>query len=185
AGDLVWFDETKLELAFAGEGLRYVKIGREVVPLRHDDITTMAIRPARARERERGAERPEHVDRSAIGNDELADSRDDEPRDLVAHTLREVDPSRGIPAADQPAAPLVAGDLAQPRGGAPRKRAKRIAVEVDHARRQLEEIAQRRQWVAGIQMETVRAGGHRPRLMKSSTARSERRARVLRSPCRR
>ena len=122
---------------------------------------TMTWRAAPPRGRERGAQRLEHVDRGAIGDDELAGARANQPRDLVAHALRQVHPPRRIPASDQSASPLVAGDLAQPSGRGPGKCAQGIAVEVDHTRRQFEEIAQRRQRIVGIETETVRAGRHR------------------------
>ena len=47
-------------------------------------------------ERHRGTERLEEIDRCRIGNDDLAGLRADEPRDLVADALRQIDPAGAV-----------------------------------------------------------------------------------------
>ena len=154
--DLRVIDERELEAALTRERVGDVEIRREIRALRQDPRLSAE---AGHRKRHRGAQRLEEVHRCRIGNDDLAGSRADEPRDLVADALREIDPAGGGPAANQPDAPLGFDDVADAIDGGFGQHAKRVAVEIDDAcgidaiERELS--AQRRQRIARVLVEAV------------------------------
>ncbi len=158
--DLLVIDERELEAALTRESLGDVEIGREVRALRQDPSASLSRRrPTRRWKRHRGAQGLEEIHRCRIGDDDLAGSRADEPRDLVADALREIDPAGGRPAANQPDAPLGFDDVADAIDGGFGQHAKRVAVEIDDAcgidAIEREQLAQRRQLIARVLVEAV------------------------------
>jgi len=92
----------------------------------------------------------EEVHRGGVGDRHLVGPGADQASDLAPHPQRRLDPAVDVPAADQVLAPFARADVGQPRQGRLRRRAQRIAVEVDHAFRQVEGIAELRQRVDGV-----------------------------------
>ncbi len=138
----------QLDSTRAGDGLGDVEVGREIIPLGQNHV---AFRPGRQRQVKRHAQDLEQVHRSRIGNHQFTRACADQPGDLVAHPLRQVDPAGSVPAADQAAAPLVLDDAPHARGDVPGQRAERVPVEVDDACGQCEEFTQARERIVAIQ----------------------------------
>jgi hypothetical protein len=126
----------------AAQPLDDVQIGRKVVDLGED-------RPAAVRELERGGQQLEEVDGRGVRDDDLAGLGTDEPRDAVADAARPADPVVAVPAADEVTLPVLqhARHLARRRRGLG---AERVAVQVDHARRQNEPRAAGRERIACV-----------------------------------
>jgi hypothetical protein len=81
--------------------------------------------------------------------------RADQSRDLRADALREVDPARIVPRADQPFAPLAFDDFAHARRRCARQRTERIAVEVDDAGRQHERAPMDRERITAVELDAI------------------------------
>ena len=84
-----------------------------------------------------------------IGDDHLVRARADQPGDLAADPLRRLDPAF-VPAPDQAFAPLPLDHVGERGRRGSRQRAERIAVEIDHALRQGEPVAEPAQRIGGV-----------------------------------
>ena len=120
-----------------------VEIGREALRLGDDD---MAAGPRVERRPQRLVE----VDRGAVGDDGLTGRRADDGAGQIAERLGQAPPAVLGPGADQVAGPLLVNrglDLGADRLG---HGAQRVAVEIDDALGQREEIAHRGQRVVAV-----------------------------------
>jgi len=180
--DLVGLDQHQLAAALARQRLGDVQIGREVVPLGDDHL---ARRRVGRGDGERGRQHLEQVDARRVGHHQLARARADQARDLVAHALRQLHPAGAVPAADEPLAPFAAHHLRDALGRGARQHAERVAVEVEHAGRDVELRAQRREEVGGIGRPGVVSGhGRAFAVVGFSEGHAARRAPVRRRPWR-
>ena len=137
----------------ADEPLCDIEVGGEVAVLGEDRETPRA-------EGERGREDLEHVDGRRVGAGDLSRRGAHEPRDLVAHAARQVDPPGVVPAPDQPLAPLAPDDVRHARGRRLRQGAERVAVEVDEPVGKDEPVAEGRERVGGVETLGVLARDH-------------------------
>jgi hypothetical protein len=156
--DLVRLDQLQAQSALLAQSFSNVQVSREVAALAHDQL---AMRRVLRGDVQRRAEHLVQVDGGAVGGHHFAWFRTDKLRDLVAQHLRQLEPARGVPAADQAVAPFLRHG-----GGHARRRslghhAQRIAVQVDHVGRNGEQIAQRAQGVLRVKCAAVVQGGHR------------------------
>src|SRR5260370_8427572 len=90
------------------------------------------------------------IDRRGVANDGLPGSGTDQRAYAVAETERHVEPSGGIPAFDKVLTPFLFDRATEAARCRAWHRSKRIAVEVDHAVRDDEAIAQSTNWIARI-----------------------------------
>ena len=124
AGRGVDVDPAQRQPALAGDAVGDVAVGREVVAVDHD---LGAPGPGG----HRGAHQLVEQHRGRVADGDLARrGAQADPADLVAEGQRQVEPAL-VPAADQPAAPLVGHEVAQPLGRDRQRAAQRVAVEVD------------------------------------------------------
>ncbi len=126
-----------------------VAVGGKVSRLGDDHIARGRVA---LHEVERGPRGLEEIDRRRIGDRHLAGAGADERCDPVADALRKIEPPRRVPAPDEAAPPFVGDDLRDARGRCRRQCAERVAVEIDHALRQREQIG------AGVQADRARRG---------------------------
>lgn len=149
-------DPAQREPELVGDPGCDVAVGREVVAVEHDLGATGAGRDP-------GAQRLVEQHRGRVAHDHLAGGRAQARRaDPVADDGRQVHPGL-VPAADQPAAPLLVDEAAQPLPRGAQRAAQRVAVEVDQRRLGADEaVAVRRQRVLGVQAcgGLVGGGGH-------------------------
>ena len=128
AGRPVHLDPPHAPAPLRRDALDQEAVGGEVVAI-HDDLD-----PGGPRRALRVEGRPQELveqDRGGVADDGLARRRPDHRApDRVADGERQRHP-RLVPPADQPAAPFVADERLQARGGAPGRPAERVAVEVD------------------------------------------------------
>ncbi len=125
------------------DALDDVEIGREAAALGDDDV---ALRP----EAKTGMQSLVEIERGGVAGDHLAGCRADQRRDQIAGADRQLEPACVVPAADQALRPLGlgrGGDRRQRRLG---RRPERVAVEIDHPRRQAEPVAKPGQRIGGI-----------------------------------
>jgi hypothetical protein len=156
-------DELQREAAIAAQRLGDVQVGRKVAALAHHGA---ARRVAAVERLAHGSEQHlVEIDRGAVGAHHLVGRGADQARELVAQALRQVDPTGGVPRADQAGAPFLRHHLGDACGGGRGHDAQRIAVEVDHALGQREQGAQVKQWVGAVEgaavVEGHGQGGHR------------------------
>src|SRR5260370_40786251 len=90
------------------------------------------------------------IDRRGVANDGLPGSGTDQRAYAVAETERHVEPSGGIPAFDEVLTPFLFDRATEAARCRAWHRSKRIAIEVDHAVRDDEAIAQSANWIARI-----------------------------------
>ena len=164
--DFVGLAQHQLAAALAREALGDVEVGGEVRALRDDHA---ALRCVGLRDRQRGTQHLEQVHRGRVGHHQFAGLGAHEACDLVAHALRQRDPAGAVPAADQVRAPFITHHLLHALRCRLRHHAQRVAVEVDHTRRQRELLTQRAQAVLRVEREAVVSGRHASSL---START-------------
>ena len=115
-----------------GQPLRHVKIGREIAGIGQDH-------PAAGAQLQGRIQRLKHLDRKRVAQRHRARLCPDQPPDPVAQPLGQVHPARLVPGGDQHRAPFGADRGLDPRGDGARQRPQRIAVQIDHARGQIEE----------------------------------------------
>ena len=108
-----------------------------------------------------GAEHLEQVDRGGVGDHHFAGARADQGRQLVAEALRQAAPVGAVPAADEALAPFRGDHFGGALHGGPGAGAEGVAVEVDHAVGQGEQLAQVGQGIAGVERQAVVTSGHR------------------------
>jgi len=125
------------------DALQHVEVGWKVAGLGEDDF-------AAGPEAQGAARQLEQIDRGRVRHDHLVGRRADQRRDLGPDALRGADPVVRVPAADEADAPLVLDGRGHPPGGCAGRSAQGVAVQVDHARRQDERRAERRQGVGGV-----------------------------------
>ena len=113
----------QLQVEVAGQRLDDIPVGGEVVPVQHH--------PAPARPQvQRRAHRLVEVHRGGVGDHRLPGARAERGGgQFVADDLRQFHPALR-PAADQPAGPLLRGELVPGRGDRGQRPAERIAVQV-------------------------------------------------------
>ena len=143
--DLVLFAEPHLH-APAGRGgnaLRDIIVGGEVAALEDQDAAIGA-------QRDRRRQNLEQILARRIADDDLAFLRTDQRRKLVAEVHRQVEPARAVPALDKVGTPFAGHHVVRARRRTLRHRAERIAVEIDHSRRNIEAIAQGGERIGGI-----------------------------------
>ena len=118
----------------SADALGDIEVGREISAVGKDDL-------ARRRELEGRRQRLEEIDRGGVACDHGARRGANERADAVADPRRQVDPARGVPRADEFAAPAFVefAPNALPRGFG--HRAERVAVEIDDALRQIEKAS--------------------------------------------
>ncbi len=147
--------------------LRHVEIGREIVALREDHAAALL-------QAQRGREQLEEIDRRAVRRHHLAALGADQRRDLVADPLRQVDPARGVPAADQALAPLLLDRLADPLRHRLEQRPERVSVQIDHSLGQDEALAKPRHRIAAIEILAMLPVDHGPgRIMPARPSRAK------------
>ena len=137
-----------------GDAVGDVEVGREVAAL-GDDVPACGC--IGLLQRDRRAQDLEQVDRRRIACADLAVARADQPADGVADGPAEGDPSGPVPAPDQPVAPFLLDGAADTLGGPCRQGAERVAVEIDDAVGQAEQVPQRRQRIAGVERQRIAA----------------------------
>ena len=125
--------------------LHDVHVGREVLSLGQDHLAPGA-------QPERRGEQLEQIDRGAVGDHHLAGVGADQGRDLVADAARRIDPAGVVPALDQAGAPVTFEHLGDPFRHGHRQGPERVAVEIDHVRRQAERPAEVGQRVVQIEL---------------------------------
>ena len=142
--------------------LQHVEIGGEVARLRQDHPPVGAHGHRRARQLE-------EVDGGGVRDRDLVRLRPDQARDATAKDQRRIDPAFGVPGPDQPLAPGLARRLIQRVRRRAGERPERIAVEIDHALRQVEPVPDETQRIVPVHR---RAGvaGHRHRATSSARA---------------
>jgi hypothetical protein len=113
-GDFFGLDEHQAHAVLARQAFSDVEIGGEVAALGNDEPSRGAVGLDDA---QRGAQHLEEIHRRAVGDHELVLASAHQPRDLVAHALRQVDPAGGVPAADQALAPFFGHHLLHACGG--------------------------------------------------------------------
>ncbi len=126
------------------QSLRHIQIGREIPWLRQD------YQSFRSQGQPRG-QRLEQVHRGAVARHRAARLGADQLADLLADAQRQRHPAVAVPRPDQLAAPLALHHFRQPRFRRPRQRAERIAVQIDHSVRQLEQLPEPRQRIGAIE----------------------------------
>ena len=95
----------------AGQSLRDIEVGREVLRARDRITLRPGIEPQRRRQQ------LEEIDRGGIRDHHLAVTGADQPRDLVADALGQLDPAMPVPAGDEVFAPFLLDDRARSRAG--------------------------------------------------------------------
>ncbi len=154
-GQFVGLDEHEFMPALARQRLGDIQVGGEVAALGDD---ALAFRGVGLRHRQCRAQHLEQIDTGRVGHHQFARAGAHQPRDLVAHALRQLHPAGRVPALDEVHAPFLLHHLLHARGGGFWQHAERIAVEVDQARRQAELFAQRRQRIGGVQRQGFVSG---------------------------
>ncbi len=128
--------------------LRDVEIGPEVLDVRQDQ-------PAAGPQVDGCGQQLEEIDRDRVGDHDLVGRGADQGRDLARHAFRQIDPAGSRPAADEATPPLLLQDSLDPRRHISRRWAQRVAVEVDHAVRQNETIAEAGDRIAAIEVKCI------------------------------
>ena len=113
--------------------LGHVQIGGEIAVIRQDHLTARA-------HLQRRRQCLVDLDRQRVAGGDRARRRADQFADPVAHHARQLHPSGAVPRLDQLAAPFGAHHVAHALHRALGQRPQRVAVEVNHALGQIEEI---------------------------------------------
>ena len=167
-GHLVRFDQLQRAAALAAQGLGDVQVGGEVAALADDGAAAgCVLRGNVQRRRQHLVE----VDRGGVGGHHLTPAGADERGDAVAHAARQREPAGAVPALDQVLPPLLRHHVRHARGHGAGQGAERVAVEVDHARRQIEQVAQRAQGVIGVALAAVLLRDHGVGFFKKDSCR--------------
>ncbi|MNZ70356.1 hypothetical protein D3C78_886920 [compost metagenome] len=176
ARDFLGLEQHQLQAVLLADRLGDVQIGGEVAALGQQ---LPARRTVFGRDPRRGREHLEQVDRGGVGEHQLVLARAQPGRELVAQAQRQVDPAGLVPGGDQVLRPFLLDDLGHARRRGLRRRSQRIAVEVDLARGQGEQVAQWAQRVLGVAFAAVLQSGCHGALVSIrgwQAARAERRA---------
>ena len=142
-----------------GQALRHVQVGGEVAAFADDD-PARGLRRIAGLHLQGGGQRLEQVDGGGVGDHHFASLRAEQRRQAVAQALGQVEPASAIPAADQVRAPFGRDDVLGTGQGRFRPGAQGIAVEINHALRQVELLAQGRQGVVEIARAAVMSRNH-------------------------
>ena len=145
------------------QAFRNVEVGGKVAGFGQDEV------PARL-QTERAGQQLEEIDRGAVRHDHLAGVGSYEPGNLVPHPAGRVHPAGIIPAADEPASPLLPDHLLDPGRSLSRQRPQRVAVQVDDSVGDREVIAYARQGILLVEAEaglTVHGGIIRARCSRA------------------
>ena len=156
-GNFMRLDQLERQALGARQAVGDVEVGGEVAALRDDEF---ALRRVGLGQRQCGAEHLVQVHRGRVAHQQLAGAGAYQRGDLVADAAAQRHPAGGVPAADELAPPFVDHHLLHASRRGAGQHAQGIAVEVDHARGQLELPAQRCQWVGAVERFAVRSGGH-------------------------
>ncbi|MCY1372941.1 hypothetical protein D9M69_601820 [compost metagenome] len=157
ARDLFGLHQHQLVTAFLAQRFGDVEIGGEVAAFAHDALAHGVVGSSQV---QRGRQNLEQVDRGAVGGHHGARFGADQARDLVTHLLRHGEPAVLVPALDQVGAPLAGHDVGHAGRGRGGHHAERIAIEVDRAGGDVEELAQIAQRVLRVEGGAVLLCGH-------------------------
>ena len=142
-----------------GQALRHVQVGGEVAAFADDDAPR-GMRGIAGLHLQGGGQGLEQVDGGGVGDHHFTRAGAQQRRQAVAQALGQVEPAGRIPAADQVRAPFGRDDVLGTGQGRFRPGAQRIAVEINHALRQVELLAQERQGVVEIARAAVMSRNH-------------------------
>ena len=154
-------DQAQLVAAIepGGKTLRHVQVGREVAAFADDD-SARGMRGIAGLHLQGGGQGLEQVDGGGVGDRHFTRAGAQQGGQAVAQALGQVEPAGGIPAADQVGAPFGRDDVLGAGKGRFRPRTQGIAIEVNHALRQVELLAQGRQGIVEIARAAVVSRNH-------------------------
>ena len=143
--------------ALAAEALGNVQIGGKVTAF------TQHQAPLRRILRGHGKGCCQHfveIDGGGVGHHHFIRTSADQRRNKVPQALRQVEPARRIPGANQPLAPLLGDHLGRSGGGSFGHHPQRIAIQIDDALGNVELVAQCAQGVRSVTRLAVLQGNH-------------------------
>ena len=100
------------------------------------------------------------VDGGGVGHHHFAHTGANQGGDQVPQALRQIEPARRIPGANQPLAPLLGDHLGRSGGGSFGHHPQRIAIQIDDALGNVELVAQCAQGVRSVTRLAVLQGNH-------------------------
>ena len=112
--DVLRLDQHQLQAAFLAQRLGNVEVGRKVTAFAQQHLPPRCVL---GRDVQRGAQYLVEVDRGAVSGHHLTGRSTNELRNLVAQALRQVNPARAVPTADQALAPFFGHGLGHSGGG--------------------------------------------------------------------
>jgi hypothetical protein len=109
---------------------------------------------------QRGGQRLEQVDRGGVGDHHFAVGGADQRRQAVAEAFGQVEPAGAVPAADQVMAPFAGDDVLGAGEGGFGAGAQGVAIQINHAGRQVELVAQGGERILRVAFQAVIASCH-------------------------